>query len=301
MSHIRITFDGAALESHEMDARDLAPALLAMAELLEASVATLYGDSATAQVNVKGSFKTGSFNIDFSTIVDFATTVKDFFSGSTATAAASAITITGLLGFSFKKGFAHVLKWSRGRKITKIEALNNGKVNLFVNDEWIEVEEKVLDLLKSIPVRKAFDKLTAPLDREGIDIFSIGNDAEVFFLAEKQDRASFLLPDSEDAIENRFTMGYSIVSPSFKEDNKWRLSDGNNVISVKVLDNAFLKKIADCEIAFSKGDFLLCHVLARQWQTATGAKTEYEVLEVIQYRSGMRQLPLPSLSEPDKQ
>jgi len=301
MSHIRITFDGAALVSHEMDARDLAPALLAMSDLLEASVSALYGNSAKAQVNVKGSFKTGSFNIDFSTIVDFATAVKDFFSGNTANATATAITIGGLLGFSCKKGLAHVLKWVRGRKITKIEALNNGKVNLFVDDEWIEVEEKVLDLLRNIPVREAFDKLTSPLDREGIDIFSVGNEEEIFFFAEKKDRASFLLPEDKEAIENTFVMGYSIVSPSFKEDNKWRLSDGNNVISVKVLDDAFIKKIDDCEIAFSKGDFLLCKVIAKQWQTAKGAKTEYEVLEVIEYRSGMRQLTIPALSAPKPQ
>jgi len=299
MSHIRITFDGAALASHEMDARDLAPALLAMADLLEGSVAALYGGRAKAQVNVKGSFKTGCFAIDFSTTVDLVTAVKDLFNNNATTGVATAITILGFIGFSTKKGLAYVLKWLHGRTITKIEVLNNGKVNLFVDDEWVEVEEPVLDLLKNIRVREAFDKLTSPLEREGIDTFSVGDAEEVFFLAEKKDRASFLLPDHEEAIVNRFTMGYSIVSPSFKEDNKWRLSDGNNVISVKVLDNAFLKKIDDCEIAFSKGDFLLCKVMAKQWQTAKGAKTEYEVEKVIQYHSGMRQLALSVSSATD--
>jgi len=34
--HFRITYDGPALASHEMDVRELAPALLAMSDLLKA-------------------------------------------------------------------------------------------------------------------------------------------------------------------------------------------------------------------------------------------------------------------------
>ena len=65
MSRFRITYDGPALESSEMDVRELAPALLAFGDLLDASTRALCGDQVRPRVNVRGSFKTGSFGIDF--------------------------------------------------------------------------------------------------------------------------------------------------------------------------------------------------------------------------------------------
>lgn len=53
MTQFRITYDGPALATHEMDAKELAPALMAMADLLESSVRALHGDRAKAQINVK--------------------------------------------------------------------------------------------------------------------------------------------------------------------------------------------------------------------------------------------------------
>lgn len=60
MSDFRITYDGPALNMSEMDVRELAPALLAIGDLLTASVSVLCGDKIQPQVNVKGSFKTGA-------------------------------------------------------------------------------------------------------------------------------------------------------------------------------------------------------------------------------------------------
>lgn len=86
MSDFRITYDGPALNMSEMDVRELAPALLAIGDLLTASVSVLCGDKIQPQVNVKGSFKTGSFGIDFVLVTDFLTRVKDIFTSDNAAA-----------------------------------------------------------------------------------------------------------------------------------------------------------------------------------------------------------------------
>ena len=54
MSRFRVTYDGPALESSEMDVRELAPALLAIGDLLEASTQALCGDQVRPRVNVRG-------------------------------------------------------------------------------------------------------------------------------------------------------------------------------------------------------------------------------------------------------
>lgn len=103
MSNFRLTYDGPALESSEMDVRELAPALLAAGDLLDAATRALNGERAKPQINVRGSFKVGSFGIDFTLVADWAVAVKDIFASDTATALANASAILALLGLVGKK------------------------------------------------------------------------------------------------------------------------------------------------------------------------------------------------------
>ncbi len=57
----------------------------------------------------------------------------------------------------------------------------------------------------------------------------------------------------------------------------------------------FLSRVNNSQISFSKGDVLLCNVRMQQWQTSDGAKTEYEVTDVLEHRPAGRQIQLPGL------
>ena len=57
-----IAYDGPALQDGAMEVRDLAPALLALGQLLDAANATLNGDAAKIKLQVKAT-GTGSFEI----------------------------------------------------------------------------------------------------------------------------------------------------------------------------------------------------------------------------------------------
>lgn len=303
MTQFRITYDGPALATHEMDARELAPALMAMTELLDASVRALHGDRAKAQINVKGSFKTGSFNVDFTTTVNFLKAAKDLFAGDGMTAFANAMAVLTALGLTARagyKGVAQVLKWLRGRRITNVQLQDDGHVTIFAGEDALEVEHYVLTLLRDIPVRQALDRVLAPLDRDGIDTFAAGDDSSFAVVVKEEERQYFSAPAGQDELilEDTRKMAFSIVSLAFKEENKWRLSDGNSTINARISDAEFLSGVNANETSFAKGDVLICDVKVTQWQTPTGAKTDYEVIKVIEHRHAATQISFPGMHRP---
>lgn len=303
-TEFRVTYDGPALENHEMDPRELAPALLAMADLLEASAKVLYGDKAKVNVNVKGSFKTGSFNIDFVTGVQWLQSVRDIFAGSEATAIANASAILGSLGVLGKTGLIPLLKWLRNRPITRVEVIDpqgrdRPRGRIYVGDDFYDSERGTVDLLRDVAVRKAMEQVLAPLEKPGIHVVALGQGSSVNITVGAGDLPSFVSPVAEDVliIDDVRDAVFSIVSLTFKEDNKWRLSDGQATISAAIADTTFLSAVHNDLESFSKGDSLVCKLRVRQWQTATGARSEYEVVEVTQHLRAARQISLPWMSK----
>lgn len=296
-AHFRITYDGTALSNNEMNVRELAPALLAAGDMLEAATRALNGDRVKSQINVRASFKTGCFGIDFNLATDWVLKVRDIFATDTASAAANAIEILGALGLVVWKGkqsLIAVLKWLRGRKIEKVD-IGDKTARLIVENEALEIELAVLALLRDLAVREALDKLLAPLDREGIDTFASGTDADIVQIIGKAERSWFYTPAVEDdlVLDDVRKMAFSIVSLAFKEDNKWRLYDGAATIHATIADIDFLTRVDQNVETFAKGDLLICMVRVRQWQIPSGARTEYEVVEVLEHRQAARQIRLP--------
>ena len=299
MSDFRITYDGPALEMSEMDVRELAPALLAIGDLLTVSTQALCGDKVKPQVNVKGSFKTGSFGIDFVLATDLLTKVRDLFASDSAAAIANASAILAALGLVTNKtckGLLQVLKWLRGRKIQRVETKENTAI-LYVDDDHIEIERAVLALLRDVAVREATARMLEPLSREGITTFCAGSDDACSAIITSDEASWFAAPEAQDdlLVDEKRKMAFSIVSLAFKEDNKWRLHDGNSTISAAISDADFQRKVDTNQVNFAKGDVLVCEVRVRQWQSASGTRTECEVTHVLEHRTAARQIPLPGL------
>ena len=99
--------------------------------------------------------------------------------------------------------------------------------------------------------------------------------------------------NEEEEIEDETRkMTLQIISLSFKEDNKWRLTDGAEPFTADIEDVDFLNKIANDEISFGKNDYLICEVRERQSMTSKGLKKERTVMKVIEHKPAARQLRL---------
>lgn len=80
-----IRYDGPALADHEMDVQELAPALLALASLIQAANHKFNGDRSAIKVVVNADIEQKCFQIKIKLIQDFLEKAKSFLDGDMAT------------------------------------------------------------------------------------------------------------------------------------------------------------------------------------------------------------------------
>lgn len=293
-THIRLTYDGPALDAHTMDVRMLAPALLAFGDLCEETGKLLFGDQVTTRVEVRASFRTGSFGIDLAVAPQLLQQIMGWFAGESATAAANGLAILGALGTT-GGGLIAVLRWLRNRPIQRVETVVGGRRVLTDDGDSLIVEESVILLLQSRLVRTHLARVIEPIEQDGIERLAFGSDAQIDTLIERRDAVYFHVPPPEEVLlaDQTHTLSFSIVNLAFKEDHKWRLSDGQNTLFVQMADAAFLERVDRNLIRFAKGDILVAETQIKQWQGADGLRTEYTIEHVIEHRPGVVQIPLP--------
>ncbi len=290
-----IVYDGPALESNEMDVRQLAPALHAIGDLLDAANRVLNGKTFRTQVKVKGSFKTGCFGIDLVYCQSLLDNFVGLFTNDYVDATLNLAEAVGLVcsGFSL----IQFTKWLRGRPIRRIIELEDNKVRVEVDDEHMDVERAIIELFKDVEVRKALDSaIKKPLEDEGITSFGSGKDRKTVQKIAKNESAYFAAPEIPDELisESEYETVVKVVNVAFQEDNMWRLAEGPNIFHAKIEDEGFLKDVHANEKSFAKDDLFFVTLKKKQYLQDSGKiKTEFSVTKVNDHRSAMRQIKLP--------
>lgn len=298
--HFSIKYDGPALAIHQMDVRELAPALIALSSLLEEANRAIFQDGAEIRVHVNGSFKGGSFGIDLVALQSIAAQMVSIFSGPTATAAENLFAILGGVGLLGSGGLIGLVKWLKGRKPSSIRIEGDKTIFELKMSETIETFEVDLaagKLYRSRVVRQALAKVIKPLEAEGIDFFASGKDGQTQAVVSKEEAAYFAMAASDADVVSDTTSERTLLqieSAVFKDGNKWRFSDGSNPFFAEITDEIFLARIDSGVERFGKGDVLIVDLRRVQSITDTGLKSEYLVVHVHEHKEPLQfGLPLP--------
>ncbi|MGE0201781.1 MAG: hypothetical protein AB7P76_12560 [Candidatus Melainabacteria bacterium] len=295
-AHFQIIYDGPALETHEMDVRELAPALLAVSDLLEEANAVVNNSTTKVAVRVNGSFKTGSFGIDLTVVQGVYQQIVQLLISEEVQAAASLLGFLGFFGVD-GPGVIQVIQWMRNRPIQKVDQTTDGMVSITIEGEMITIEKKVFELLFNFKIRQALEKIVyQPLSREGITSFKVrSKDKNNPFIIDKNDAELFKSPKQQEQLiaKTETITSLQVVSISFQEDNKWRFTDGSSTFFAVMKDEIFSDRVQHSLENFAKDDILKVKLVSYQYETATGLKTEYEVIEVLEHRRPGTQMKIP--------
>jgi hypothetical protein len=287
-----------------MDVRELAPALISFAELVENCYKAIGGQEKIKVMLNEDSLRRGSFDITFFLDIDFLKEVKLFMESAKESGLDDLMTVLGwgptIAGVT--GGIVYVVKKIRGRKLKRIEHQPNGKAEITLeDDEKIGMSENTLKVFLSVDCRVSLEKVMEPLKKDGIDAFEIRDpqhtdSKEPLVSVEKEERENFKAPPAEadedgERETKEQTMLAHIISLNF-EQGKWRLSDGTNAFWASIVDEAFLNKIERGEVSFTKGDVLLIEYHLKQMVRAGKLTTEYIVSRVLEQKKAPKQIKL---------
>ena len=280
--HFRIKFDGYGLREGAINARDLSPALLALADLVDHASLRVNGSTAKISLRVHSDFKRGSFEIDLSLLLTYKEQLVDLFSSREAQALSAIFTLLGISGV----GLLQAIKVSKGRKpsrVVTIEKTERVRIE-FDGDDNIEIPEKAYELFNDSATRQAVNALVEPLTSDGIEELIIQTgESEKFEINESQ-AAYFIPPDSlENEIISDNDRYVKIVMMSFKPENKWRVHDGSSTIYVSLDDPVFVAKVQSREEVFGSGDHLKVTLRTRQWRENGEIKSSHSITHVKEH------------------
>jgi hypothetical protein len=303
-SSFSLVFEGHSVKNGEIDIQDLASSFMAMAAVIQEANTVINGDKARVSVKLQATGK-GSVIVNLvivQSIFEQAASLFDTLAGhkdgiSAAKDLSDVIFKVGGVGVgAISGGYLCLMKWLDRKKPDKI--VQHGQVvHIHKGDSYFIADQRAIALVESIPVREQSKKLVLALDREGIDKISVFRKDEETLIIEKDDIDAFGIPDTIEEAEVlkdvQQEMFLQIDSLSFKEGNKWKMTQGDESFFVAIEDTNFLSKVKSGKIAFAINDVLRCLVNEEQVQTIKGSlKTERIVLQVLEYKKGNKQLEL---------
>lgn len=293
-----VAFDGPGVKDGRIDVRDLAPALLSLGRIIDAANVAVNGEKRPINVEVKA-VTVGSFQVHLDAVLSGWDMLKRVMDRPDVDEAKKLLEWLGLLGIPGVPSLFGLYRWLGGRRPSKVVKEANGQFRFEIEGRHLVVPFEVMRLYQERAVAQAVGDLIKVIESETIDrvdFFPEGGTADIpAQTLTAADRPAFLItePPPEVVVDEIRPLALSIRSLAFQEGNKWRLFDGQNVITATIEDDIFIDRVDRNLVRFAKGDILLCEVHTIQRQSQAGLTTDHAVLRVIEHRAAPAQIQLP--------
>lgn len=243
---------GPAVEGGRLDADELGTAILGLATAMGRTSRILYGDETRVRLEVQADFEKGSFGIEFFAVAS----AVDLLPALTLEQLYQIGMILGAGGLG--GGVIGLLRWLRGRKPKSVDRKGDTVVIQNQDGETQTINLNVYNVYGDPQVRGGLASVTRPLEHEGVDFVEVRIEKEEPQRIERADRDSFekaVGPGDEVSVDRRITV-VEVVSPVFRERNKWRFAQGDALFYASIRDEGFLEDVSKHKQLFGKGDAL---------------------------------------------
>lgn len=285
-----VTYDGPALDSNSMLVRDLAPALVAFADMIDDARRIEYPTATTPGLAIAATTP-GSFNIVLHLVeAGFFQKVADLFNSAPVTAVVNG----GQLVSWVIGGLVIAGQHRRIRRIQNDQPREGWARITLVDETTLDLPLPSVRLAQDVDFRRHARDAVIPLQPGTIDRLTVtSRESSVTVNADQV--GAFALPDIPEQLINDSTYDtvVRLVNISFANDHKWKVSDGDTTFWVQLLDQDFLNRVQRNEESFRSGDLLRVKIQARQWRASDGdVRNERVVIEVLNHVQGTQQIPL---------
>ncbi|EJC6930942.1 hypothetical protein ABVZ07_002604 [Vibrio parahaemolyticus] len=282
--HIRdllsLEYHGDKVANGQLRAKDVAKYISAIDDFMAITTKHAYGKDAELTFDVSG-FRNQSFDIDFALQVINLGAAAMFASGSPkdlimlATDCIKAcIHLQGQQPKEVQKDTVdksvHVTNQQGDTQVFHIETINVIADPKAANSLDCFIREPLSKGLEAVKVKSSVHKIEAHAAANECDYFK---------------PIDFEIP----LFTNSIKTGLVIESPSFKDGNKWKFSDGQSSFYAEITDEQFLERVDNGEERFGKNDILLVEMDVIQTQTPTCLKVEKIITKVIDHQYAQKQ------------
>jgi hypothetical protein len=247
--HVRTTirYDGPALAGHEMDVQDLAPALLALADVIQFANQKFNGSQANMQVLVNADVEQRCFMIDISLVQSFMDQARTLLGSDDVKTAKEIAEWVGIMSGG-SVGLFGLLKFLRASKETttplQIENRGDGNVTVIGNGNTIVVPVQVFQLAQEPKAVERAKGVLRPLEKDGYESLAfLDGEQEVFEVTKAEASGIGELP-SQPLADLPFESTSSIrgqvriKSAQYEGSAQWGFLWNGRAISAEMVDKA---------------------------------------------------------------
>lgn len=211
---LHVAYDGPALREGRMEVRELAPALLALADLFREANHVLHPDESSVSLEIEAT-RDGSFDIGL---------VLVFFAG--ATSVLSSDPTTGIVNLKElvvgPYGLLSLVKRLRGRRVVETQMQPEAVVYTTEDGDRLTIPRFTHAAFQRVRIRRSTREFLQPLEAPGIDkvvVRETDSDYSIEIGAEEQPRSESIATTPQPIHELDVQMALEITSPNFKEGN----------------------------------------------------------------------------------
>lgn len=239
-SGLRVKYDGPALDDGRMDVRDLAPALLGLADAFQEANRLLHPNASEVSLEIRAT-EAGSFDV----VLDLATIGTQMFVSDPLTA------LVNLKAAVFDPA-AGLLGLLRARRAGGDETRNpDGSVTIESRGTTLTFGPAVAGMSRNIEIQRGLTFTAAPLGEDGVEQLRVSitdspNDSQPIVIT-PDDRSLFDpsarsvedLEQTEPLSNETFRTALQVKSVAWDVGNAWRFSDGENTFWARIADPTF--------------------------------------------------------------